>query len=87
MDVSTAPHASLITALAEVPAVALLGPRQAGKTTLALEVAQTRSAVYLGLESDADRARVVYGGVERFPLAEGVEAVSLGDLCEEISAG
>lgn len=32
----------LSTALAEAPAVALLGPRQAGKTTLALEVAKTR---------------------------------------------
>lgn len=29
----------------------------------------------------------VYGGVERFPLADGVEAVSLIDLCEELSAG
>lgn len=30
--------------------------------------------------------RVVYGGVERFPLADGVEAVSLPDLCEELTA-
>ena len=30
--------------------------------------------------------RVVYGGIERFPLADGVEAVSLTDLCEEIAA-
>ena len=29
---------------------------------------------------------VVYGGAERFPLAEGVEAVPLVDLCEELSA-
>jgi uncharacterized protein len=34
-----------------------------------------------------ERRLVVYGGVERFPLAEGMEAVSLGDLCEELSAG
>jgi predicted AAA+ superfamily ATPase len=33
-----------------------------------------------------ERRLVVYGGVERFPLAEGVEAVSLIDLCEELSA-
>ena len=33
-----------------------------------------------------ERRRVVYGGVERFPLAEGVEAVSLVDLCEELAA-
>lgn len=49
---------ALTTALAEVPAVALLGPRQAGKTTLALEVARTRPAIYLDLESDADRAKL-----------------------------
>lgn len=45
--------AALTTALAEAPAVALLGPRQAGKTTLALEVAESRPAVYLDLESEA----------------------------------
>jgi hypothetical protein len=49
---------TLTTALAETPAVALLGPRQAGKTTLALEVAGTRLAVYLDLESEADRAKL-----------------------------
>jgi hypothetical protein len=32
------------------------------------------------------RRLVVYGGVERFPLAEGVEAVSLIDLCRELAA-
>ena len=49
---------SLITALAETPAVALLGPRQAGKTTLALEVAKVGPAVYLDLESETDRAKL-----------------------------
>jgi hypothetical protein len=49
---------SLTAALAESPAVALLGPRQAGKTTLALEIAQSRPAVYLDLESEADRAKL-----------------------------
>jgi hypothetical protein len=29
---------------------------------------------------------VVYGGVERFPLAEDVEAVPLIHLCAELSA-
>jgi predicted AAA+ superfamily ATPase len=33
-------------------------PRQAGKTTLALEVAKGRSSIYLDLESDADRAKL-----------------------------
>jgi predicted AAA+ superfamily ATPase len=49
---------TLTSALAEVPAVALLGPRQVGKTTLALDVAGTRPAVYLDLESEADRAKL-----------------------------
>lgn len=49
---------ALTSALAEAPAVALLGPRQAGKTTLALELAATRPAVYLDLESEADRAKL-----------------------------
>jgi predicted AAA+ superfamily ATPase len=50
--------ATLVSALAEAPAVALLGPRQAGKTTLALEVAKARPAVYLDLEAEADRAKL-----------------------------
>lgn len=45
--------------LDSTPAVALLGPRQTGKTTLALAIAQTRPSVYLDLESAADRARLV----------------------------
>ena len=49
---------AVTTALAESPAVALLGPRQAGKTTLALEVAESRPSIYLDLESEADRARL-----------------------------
>ncbi len=49
---------TLTAALAESPAVALLGPRQAGKTTLALELANARPSIYLDLESDADRAKL-----------------------------
>jgi predicted AAA+ superfamily ATPase len=50
----------LATALSEAPAVALLGPRQAGKTTVALEVAKGRPSLYLylDLESEADRAKL-----------------------------
>lgn len=44
--------------LTESPAVAMLGPRQVGKTTLALQVAEGRPAVYLDLESPADRGRI-----------------------------
>jgi predicted AAA+ superfamily ATPase len=45
-------------ALAESPAVALLGPRQVGKTTLALEFSRVRPSVYLDLESESDRAKL-----------------------------
>ena len=40
------------------PAVAILGPRQVGKTTLALEVRKIRPSLYLDLESAFDRAKL-----------------------------
>src|SRR5262245_11830109 len=40
------------------PAIALLGPRQAGKTTLALDIAGKIPSIYLDLESTADRAKL-----------------------------
>ncbi len=40
------------------PVVGLLGPRQVGKTTLALAIAEERSSVYLDLESPSDRAKL-----------------------------
>ncbi len=64
-------HASMITGniprwlatelhrrLDDVPAVVLLGPRQAGKTTLALAEGEVRGALYLDLESERDRAKL-----------------------------
>jgi uncharacterized protein len=48
----------LIYLIDHYPAVGLLGPRQAGKTTLALEIAAGRPSVYLDLESISDRARL-----------------------------
>jgi len=50
--------AEVTSLLDQAPAVALLGPRQSGKTTLALELAERRPSVYLDLESAADRARL-----------------------------
>ncbi|MCY4610097.1 MAG: AAA family ATPase, partial [Gammaproteobacteria bacterium] len=44
--------------LEQFPAVALLGPRQAGKTTLAEQVAEERPSVYLDLEKAADRKKL-----------------------------
>lgn len=49
---------SLIDELAHVPAVVLLGPRQVGKTTLALDVARQQASIYLDLESERDRAKL-----------------------------
>lgn len=46
-------------ALSRQAAVALIGPRQVGKTTLALEVGRTRDTLYLDLEDAEDRARLI----------------------------
>ena len=51
-------YPELAAALASSPAVALLGPRQVGKTTLALEFRGTCNALYLDLESEQDRAKL-----------------------------
>lgn len=40
------------------PAVALLGPRQVGKTTLAFAIAENMASIYLDLESPQDRAKL-----------------------------
>lgn len=56
----------IVQRLAEAPAVAILGPRQVGKTTLAREVADAlaspgntkRTPLYLDLEAEADRTRL-----------------------------
>ena len=44
--------------LDQFPAVALLGPRQVGKTTLAEHIAEERPSVYLDLEYPADREKL-----------------------------
>lgn len=43
------------TALAEQAGVVLLGPRQVGKTTLALDIGDGRDSVYLDMEREGDR--------------------------------
>src|SRR5688500_7767184 len=45
-------------ALARQAAVALIGPRQVGKTTLALEISEETDALYLDLESREDRNKL-----------------------------
>ena len=44
--------------LDQFPAVALLGPRQTGKTTLAGVIAEGRASTYLDLENTADREKL-----------------------------
>lgn len=45
-------------ALARQAAVALIGPRQVGKTTLSLDIAEECDALYLDLESAVDREKL-----------------------------
>jgi uncharacterized protein len=53
-------QAEIVELLGEFPAVAVLGPRQIGKTTLAREIAASLpgEAVYLDLESPTDRIKL-----------------------------
>jgi len=51
-------QAHTVDLLGRHPAVALLGPRQVGKTTLAHEIGRLRPSVYLDLEGPADRAKL-----------------------------
>ncbi|MEA1938897.1 MAG: ATP-binding protein [Pseudomonadota bacterium] len=48
----------VIESLSEQAVVALLGPRQIGKTTLALKIAETRPSLYLDLEDPQDRSKL-----------------------------
>lgn len=56
--IKRAVYAQVLKALEQQAAVALLGPRQVGKTTLALDIAETRDSVYLDLESLRDRDKL-----------------------------
>lgn len=58
MMISRRLQSTLEFLLANYPAVALLGPRQAGKAPLALIIEGQRNAIYLDLESIADRAKL-----------------------------
>lgn len=51
-------HDALRWALERNPAVGLIGPRQVGKTTLALAISEVRPSIYLDLEDSADRAKL-----------------------------
>ncbi len=51
-------RSSIDTALSNYPAVALLGARQVGKTTLARQIGDAREAVYLDIERPSDRQKL-----------------------------
>lgn len=51
-------HKNVEKALNRLPAVAIIGPRQVGKTTLALDIAAGRKSLYLDLESYEDRDKL-----------------------------
>ncbi len=48
----------VLEALGYQAAVAIIGPRQAGKTTLALDIGEERGALYLDLEDRTDRQKL-----------------------------
>src|SRR5947199_8550207 len=50
------------------PAVALLGPRQCGKTTLAREIAERGHSTYFDLENPVDLARLSQPMIALEPL-------------------
>ncbi len=56
LDRTLAPQ--VLRRLRESPAVALLGPRQCGKSTLAAAILKTRPSCYLDLERPSDRAKL-----------------------------
>lgn len=51
-------YKTVLDRLENFPAVALLGPRQVGKTTLAEDIAGGRESVYLDLENPRDRDKL-----------------------------
>ena len=74
-------RAELDSALTSFPVVALLGPRQVGKTTLALDLADDLGkdrVRYLDLESPSDRARLA--DPEAYLEAQGERLVILDEV-------
>jgi len=51
-------HEEVVQALSRQAAVALIGPRQVGKTTLALDISEERETIYLDLEAAEDRGKL-----------------------------
>lgn len=70
------------------PAVALLGPRQVGKTTLAQTIAESRPALYLDIEAPEDLLKLsdpsaflsLHGGNDESPIEKNTVVISLKHL-------
>ena len=71
-------HSKLDALLNKNPAVVLIGPRQAGKTTLALEIVSARNALYLDLESPRDLAKL--SDIEQFCKANADKLLVLDEV-------
>ncbi|MEI2783018.1 MAG: ATP-binding protein [Candidatus Competibacter sp.] len=72
--------AQLATAVRRSPVVALLGPRQCGKTTLARLFGETRQAIYFDLESQPDQRRLqnpelALGALEGLVILDEIQAM------------
>jgi len=77
-------RAELQRLLRSFPVVALIGPRQVGKTTLARALAAGRAATHFDLEED-DRLDVIHAGRETFPLSTKVRAVACRQVAEKLA--
>lgn len=65
-------------ALQRSPSAALMGPRQIGKTTIALNIAETTPSVYLDLESNLDLEKV--RDIESFHAANRDKLIILDEV-------
>jgi predicted AAA+ superfamily ATPase len=68
----------LLTALNKSPAVVLVGPRQIGKTTLAIEVAKQIPSIYLDLENRLDLQKTQ--DIEAFQTANAGKLIILDEV-------
>ena len=72
---------TILKRLDQFPAVALLGPRQVGKTTLAEAVSAERESIYLDLETQSGRERLsdpadyLYGHEDKLVILDEVQAM------------
>lgn len=76
----------LLARLDQFPAVALLGPRQVGKTTLADQIGAGRPSIYLDLEAPADREKLadaalyLSGHDDKLVIVDEVQRAPVGEL-------